>query len=100
MVERHAVADGFPADGAVHGAAVDVTVAELRRDRAGHGPLSGAGRTVDGDYELTHEGRRGRNGRKSGTGDEAVHPPAFPAHPAHPAPPRRVPCALRCAAAA
>ena len=36
VVERHAVVDGLPANGAVHRAAVDVTVAELRSDGARH----------------------------------------------------------------
>src|SRR5438128_1374656 len=52
-----------PTPGAVHRAAVDMAVTELRRDGARHRSFSCAGGAVDGDHELFHwAGRAGRAG--------------------------------------
>ena len=56
IVERHVVAKRLPADGAVHGAAVDVPIAEPGCDGARDGAFSSTGGTVDGDDQGFHRG--------------------------------------------
>ena len=49
VVEIDAQLRGAPRHGAIHGAGVDVAVAERRGDRARHGSLSHSRGSVDGD---------------------------------------------------
>src|SRR5438128_1629705 len=53
----HAVMERLPRQRAIHGTGVDVPVAEPGGERAGHGPLADARRSVDRDDEpLRHVG--------------------------------------------
>ena len=49
VIERYAVLQGAPGDGAVHGPRVQAGEAELFGHGLGHGGLSGPGGPVDGD---------------------------------------------------
>ncbi len=56
VIERNFAPQRFQRESAVHGAAVEIEIAEYARDETRYAALAGAGGAVDGDGEFGHVG--------------------------------------------
>ncbi len=62
VVEVQTVAHGLPANRPIHGAAVDVAIAKLRRHSPGDGSFACSGWSINREDEPSHEMRVGSRG--------------------------------------